>query len=99
MNDTSSWGYMGSNCIAVKFARSLIDCSDDNQSIDICPRYMSFLHVGKAPFNSLLESIRSAQKTEFEKMCAEKDAEVQDLNNPPSLQLLHFIQNMHKMAN
>ena len=31
---------------------------------------------GKAPFNGLLESIRSAQKTEFERVCAEKDAEV-----------------------
>ena len=36
----------------------------------------SILLEGKAPFASLLEGIRSAQKTEFEKMCTEKEAEV-----------------------
>lgn len=32
--------------------------------------------IGKAPFASLLENIRSAQKTEFEKLVAEQEEEV-----------------------
>lgn len=30
--------------------------------------------IGRAPFNSLVESMRPAQKTEFEKLCSEHDA-------------------------
>jgi hypothetical protein len=33
--------------------------------------------IGRAPFNSLLDSVRSAQKTEFEKLASEKEAEMQ----------------------
>lgn len=38
--------------------------------------------IGKAPFNSLLETVRSAQKTEFERMCTERESSDQASSVP-----------------
>jgi cytoskeleton-associated protein 5 len=43
--------------------------------------------IGKAPFNSLLESLRPAQKTDFERLCGEADAASGGSTPVPSLYL------------
>ena len=36
--------------------------------------------IGKAPFHNLLESVRTAQKTEFEKLLAEREESVRSIH-------------------
>jgi cytoskeleton-associated protein 5 len=43
--------------------------------------------IGRAPFNSVLDGIRTAQKTEFEKLVAEREAESAGKSMSPSLWL------------
>ena len=81
-------------------ARLLTDSPGGNESFSNCLLSDKCFLLGKAPFNSLLDSIRSAQKTEFEKLCAEKDAEVHVQNYSTSLffKIPNYIQNMNNMV-